>query len=138
MKAKRLPEQQPLKIEQSTHARERECWKAKLIPRPPKDGEVILRLTRPQLAPATAGGMDRGFATYARGDLFPANNLRKTEWVVVASKPGFTARYSHMKYWLQLVVARPATEADRESAVQAPQPEWVEARKALHPMDRLG
>lgn len=111
----------------------RERIKAKYIPRRPKGDEVLIRVGRPQLAPATAGGLDRGFAVYARGDLF----TRGIGYVVVAAKPGCTARGLYGKKWHQYVIVRPATTADHDSAVQVQQPEWVEAQDALHSMDRL-
>ncbi len=134
-KAKRVPELPPIEMATVDIQRERDLWKSKLVPRAPKEGEVLLRIRRPQLAPATAGGMDRGFAVYSRGDILTGSRGAPS-YVVVAAKPGFTARGSYGKRWLQLVVARQASDADHANAVQAQQPRWVEAQNNLHPMDR--
>jgi hypothetical protein len=66
-----LPAKNPLAITVTTHA-QREAVKAKYVPRPPKAGEFMLRLKRPQASPARAGEPCHEFETYAAGDIITA------------------------------------------------------------------
>jgi hypothetical protein len=64
-----LPQRQPAAVKVASPTGVRAGTKAKFIPRDPKDGEVMLILTRPQSGPYT-------FQEYARGDLIEHQGAR--------------------------------------------------------------
>lgn len=122
MKAINLP-RSPSSARVISFAGARENFKAKFVPRPPKDDESMLLIQRPQIGPYD-------FLEYARGDLITSSSLPV---VVTAAKAGFTRSGEGWKRWEQLLVVRPANDADHaavaaQRAEQAAESERVMAR----------
>jgi hypothetical protein len=107
--AKHLPKQ-PLKILRVTWQSARNTIRPAYVPREPRDGEMLLHLTLPQLASGA-------FEIYARGDLLRRRYALPSDvsCVVVAAKPGYCRGgegAGGWRVWEQLVVARLATDRD--------------------------
>lgn len=102
MKATNLP-RNPTAAKVISFAAARENFTSKFVPREPRNDESMLLVRRPQIGPYE-------FLEYARGDLITANVASPV--VVVAAKAGFTRSGEGWKRWEQLLVVRPANDAD--------------------------
>ena len=106
--------------------RARQTIKAKYVPRPPRDGETLLQVGRPQSASGD-------FIEYVRGDYL---RLSSGPRVVVAAKPGFSrsGEGGSWMVWEQLLIVRPATQADTDSVAEQVAAEERAGQKVMDDM----
>ena len=127
-KAKRLPEHQPIGAKIWTHEQARANIKAKYVPRPPKNGETMVVVRRPQTGPYD-------FAEYGTGDLIRYHHEGTNHHAVVtAAKPGYSRSGEGWKVREQILVTRPATDADHAAVSSQRSAHEAEHRRV---MDRM-
>lgn len=123
--AKNLPAKMPTGATYIEYQAARLAIKAMYVPRPPKDGERMIVLRRPQTGSYT-------FASYARGDLLrlPSGNY----WVVTAARDGYSRAGEGWKVWEQMIIARPAIQADHDAVAQQAAAQVAESQSILDAM----
>lgn len=121
MKATNLPKT-PSSTKVISFAAACENFTAKFVPRAPKPDESMLLVQRPQVGPYD-------FLEYARGDLITANVASPV--VVVAGKAGFTRSGEGWKRREQLIVVRPANEADHAAVAAQREAQAAEGQRIM-------
>ena len=109
--AKTIPQKQPSSIKKWNYESAKAKIKSKFVPRPPKEGEEILDLRRPQNGPYE-------FIEFKAGDLITGwDNASESNihYVVTSAKPGYSLKSEGYTLHKQLVTARPATDSDHSA-----------------------
>jgi hypothetical protein len=125
-----LPEKAPYRIRRVDYATAKATWGAKHMPRPPKDGEVFVRIDRAQLSPHMPGGYDRGYVDYVRGDMIGDLVIVVTGKPFRGRVPGYGIEH------LQYAVCRPATAKDNADVAAARAAQDAEDRAVMAQMMR--
>jgi hypothetical protein len=122
-----LPKKSPSSIRVVDYEKAKANYKAKFVPRAPKDGESCLLLGCPQ-----AGAYE--FLEYTVGDLLKGYDGNK--YVVTAAKPMFTrsGEGGGWKTWEQRVIARPATDMDLAAVGEQQNAQDAETKRVLSQM----
>ena len=137
-KATTLPRQNPTSMVQWTVKHSKSMVGAKHTPREPRDGEKLVNVKRPQVGPYE-------FLEFAKGDLIECaisdhwGNIvtQSSGYVVVAAKPGYGSGgegRGGWRVWGQVIIIRPATDADRAAVAVQTAAKAAEGKQILDGM----